>query len=78
MCLRRSNFSLRLTNRDSGEKNINICDFVDTMLDLDTKSELFYRRETEGEPRDAVQLYSLLLYLIIKCRNCNIKIILEQ
>jgi hypothetical protein len=51
---------------------------VDTMLELDTKSEYLYRSETEGEPRDALQLYRLLLYLIIKCGNCNIKIILEQ
>ena len=78
MCLSRSNFSVTLTNRGSGEKNINICDFVDTMLELDTKSELLYRSETHGEPRDALQLYRLLLYLIIKCGNCNIKIILEQ
>lgn len=78
MCLSRSNISLRLTNRDSGEKNINICDFVDTMLELDTKSEYLYRSETENEPRDALQLYRLLLYLMIKCGNCNIRIILEQ
>jgi hypothetical protein len=78
MCLSTSNFSLRLTNRDSEEKYINICDFVDTMVELDTKSEYLYRSETEGEPRDASQLFTILLYLIIKCGNCNIKIILEQ